>query len=136
MATYSNFKTSEMVLEDWKDELACLIPEIIRECLACSEHVEAEYAKRLEDIIERTFSFVSDFKFAMTWMGVNVDFLNSPPYNQMGYNWKSTLQTMKNTEEARGILDTIVNKIIEADCNASAKNYENTKDSLGYDWND
>ena len=128
-----NIKTSVAICEDFKEELAKLIPDIIRHCLTGNEIMEAEYGKRIELILDKTFRYVSDFKFVLEWMGMNADFLNQPPYNQNGgYSWISTFQTIKNQEECRRILDWIVNKIIEVDCNSSVKKYNREKDSIGH----
>jgi hypothetical protein len=129
-----SIRTSAAICEEFKDELAKLIPDIIRNCLTSTDMIEAEYAKKLENVIEKTFQYVSDFKFALEWMGIDTEFLNRPPYNQNGmYSWKATFETMKNTEECRKILDTIVNKIIEIDCNSSVRRYEEEKGNIGFE---
>jgi len=129
-----SIRTSAAILEDFKEELAKLFPDIVRNCLTSTDMIEAEYAKKLENIIGKTFQYVSDFKFALEWMGMDTDFFNQPPYNQNGmYSWNATFETMKNMEECRKILDSIVNKIIEIDCNSSVRKFEEENGNMGFE---
>jgi hypothetical protein len=128
----AHIKTVNTVRMEFLEELGKLVPDIIRNCLVGNESVEAEYSKRLEMAIEKSFRYVSDFKYVLEWMGLDTDFLNQPPYNQNGgYSWVNTLATLRSQEECRRLLDHIINKIIEIDCNCSVKRYEGEQGNLG-----